>query len=215
MPRAFGEMLFHLAPDEGAVEQHVGAVRGMHRRAVRLERFFRVDHERQRLVIDDNFFGGVFGERAAVGDHRHDPFAGITGLPDRERMAFDERRIEPVHQRIGCGGEFVAGQHIMHARHRQRLGRIDRDDARGRMLRRQHRDMQHAFERDIGDVMAAARDEPAILANPAVGRDEAEGRGIGAHFASTTDWPVCAAGCGVLARRKRSAANCTASMIWP
>ena len=46
--------------------------------------------------------------------------------------------------------------------------------------------MQHAFERDIGDEMAVTGHETAILANPAVGRDKAEGGGIGAHFASTT-----------------------------
>ena len=50
MARAFGEMFFDFAPDEGAVEQHVGAVRGMHRRAVRLQRLFRIQHERQRLI---------------------------------------------------------------------------------------------------------------------------------------------------------------------
>ena len=87
MPRALGEMLFDLAPDEGAVEQHVGAVRRMHRRAVRLQRLFGVDHEGQRLVVDLDLFGGVFGQRAAVGDHGRDPFAGIARLPDRERMA--------------------------------------------------------------------------------------------------------------------------------
>ena len=52
--------------------------------------------------------------------------------------------------------------------------------------------MQHAFERDVGDEMAVAGDEAAILANPAIGRDEAEGCGIGAHFASTTGSSACA-----------------------
>ena len=83
------------------------------------------------------------------------------------------------------------------------------------MLRRQHRDMQHAFERDIGDVAALPRDEAAVFANAAVGGDKAEGGGIGAHFASTTGFSANAAGRGVLATRRRSAANCTASTIWP
>ena len=182
--RAFGEMSVDLAPDEGAVEQHVGTVLGMHRRAVRLKRLFRVQHERQRLVADVDFFGGVLSERAAVGDHGRHPFAGIAGLSDRQRMAFHPRRIEPVHQGIGRGGQFVAGQHIMHARHRERRRGIDRHDARSRMLRRQHRDMQHAFKGDIGDEQAVPRHEAAILAHPAVGGDKAEGSGIGAHFAS-------------------------------
>jgi len=49
-----------------------------------------------------------------------DPFAGIARLPDRERMALDLRRIEPVHQGIGRRRKLLAGQHIVHARHRQR-----------------------------------------------------------------------------------------------
>src|ERR1700730_10086388 len=102
----------------------------------------------------------------------------------------------------------------MDARHRQRRRRIDRNNARGRMLRRQDRHMQHALERHIRHEMAVTCDETAILADAAVGRDKAEGCGVGAHFASTgSPAPWC--GRGVLALRSRSAANCTASMIWP
>ena len=100
--------LLDVAPDEGAVEQHVGAVLGMNRRAVRLQRLLRIHDKRQRLVADADFLGGVLGQRAAVGDHRHDPFAGIACLPDRERIAPDPGRIEPVHQGIGCSAELVA-----------------------------------------------------------------------------------------------------------
>ena len=75
--------------------------------------------------------------------------------------------------------------------------------------------MQQAFERDVGDEVALAGDEAAVLAHPAVGRDKTEGGGIGAHFASTTGFSADAAGRGVLATRRRSAANCTASTIWP
>ena len=187
----------------------------MHRRAVRLQRFFRIQHEGKRLVFDANLFGGVLGERPAFGDHGHDPFAGVTRLPHRERMALDQRRVEAVHQGIGRGRKLFARQHIVHARHRQRRRAIDRDDARGGMRRGHNRDMQHALERDVGDELAAARDEAAILAHPAIGRDEAEGRGIGAHFASTAVWAPLASGRGVLALRNRSAANWTASTIWP
>ena len=90
--------------------------------------------------------------------------------------------------------------------------------------------MQHAFERDVGDEVAMARDEAAVLAHAAIGGDEAEGCGIGAHFASTvvsfaassTPSPerrVRHARADAATRRiglaQRSAANCTASMIWP
>ena len=39
------------------------------------------------------------------------------------------------------------------------------------------RDVQHARQRDIGDEVALAGDEAAILAHAAVGRDEAEACG--------------------------------------
>jgi hypothetical protein len=152
---------------------------------------------------DADLFGGVFGECAGIRDHGNDPFAGITRLPHRERMAPDIRRIEPVHQGTGRGCELVACKHIMHTGHRQRRRGIDRDDARGRMLRRQDRDMQQAFERDVRDEMAVAGDEATILANAPIGRDKAEGRGIGVHFDSTTGSPACVAGRGVLAIRRR------------
>ena len=75
--RARGEILLDLAPDEGAVEQHVGAVRLVHQRAAGVG-LLGVEHERQRLVFDRDRFGGVLGERAAVGHHRRDPFAGVA-----------------------------------------------------------------------------------------------------------------------------------------
>ena len=133
------------------------------------------DDERQRLIDDAQLFGGIFGQRAGIGDNRRDPFAGIARLADRQRKALHMRRIETVHQRVGGTGEFIAGQHVVHARHRQRGGGIDRHDPCGRMLRRQHRDMQHAFERDVGDIAALPGHETAVLADAAIAGDEAEG----------------------------------------
>jgi len=112
-------MFLDLAPDKGPVEQHVGAVRWVHRWTVRPQRFLRIQHKWQRLIDNAHLFSGVFRKRAALSHHGDDPLAGVTRLPHRQWMAFDLRRIEPVHQRIGRSGEFIAGQDIMHARHRQ------------------------------------------------------------------------------------------------
>ena len=98
----------------------------MHRRAVGRIRLLGVDDERQRLVLDVDEFGGVLGERAGVGDDGGDPFARIARLPDRQRIALDVGRIEPVHHRIDGGGEFLARQHIAHAGHRERGAGVDR-----------------------------------------------------------------------------------------
>ena len=73
--RAVGEILLDLTPDEGAIQQHVGAVIGMHERAAGRIGGFAVEHERQRLVIHAHQLGGVFGERARVRHRRRHPFS--------------------------------------------------------------------------------------------------------------------------------------------
>ena len=145
---------------------------GMDRRTRRVQRLFRVDHIRQRLIFDSDLFRGVLGLRAGLGDDCDHPFTGVAHLPDRERKPPHLRRVEPVHQGLGRFGQFLAGQHVVHARHLHRLDRIDRDDPRRRMLRGHQRDMQQAFERDIRDEAALARDEAAVFAHPAIGGDE-------------------------------------------
>ena len=59
--RARGEVLLDVAPDEGAVEQHVGAVRLMDQRAAGVG-LLGVEHERQLLVFDLHRLGGVLGK---------------------------------------------------------------------------------------------------------------------------------------------------------
>ena len=171
--RARGEILLDLAPDEGAVEQHVGAVRLMHQRAAGVG-LVGIEHERQRLVFDGDRLGRVLSERARVGHHRRDPFAGIARHVQRQRIARHVRRIEAGGERVGRAGKLRAFEHVMHARHRQRRGLVDRDDARRRIRARHQRDVLDALRHDIGGEIALADDEAAILAHPAVGRDEAE-----------------------------------------
>ena len=100
--RALGEILLDLAPDEGAIEQHVGAVIRMHDRAARHVGRLAVEHERQRLVFDADHLGGVLGERARVRDHGRDPFPGIARDVDGERAARHVRRIEAGQQGLRC-----------------------------------------------------------------------------------------------------------------
>ena len=174
--RAFGEILLDLAPDEGAIEQHVGAVIGVHERAAGRIGFLAVEHERQRLVIHAHQLGGVLGERARVRDHRRHPFSGIARDIDRERTPRHLRGVEARQQRLGRRGKLAAVEHVVHARHRERLGLVDRDDARGGVRTRHQRDVARARQGDIGGEAALADDEAAVLAHAAVGRDEPERR---------------------------------------
>ena len=57
----------------------------VHRWTARRVGFLAVEHERQRFVIHANQLGGVFGERARIGDDGCHPFAGIARHIDGER----------------------------------------------------------------------------------------------------------------------------------
>ena len=172
--RAVGKILLDLAPDEGAIEQHVGAVIRVHDRAAGRIGGFAVEHERQRLVVHAHQFGGVLGERAGVRDHRRDPFAGIARDVDGERTPRHLRGVEARQQRLRRGGKLAAVEHVVHARHGQRLGLVDRDDARGGMRAGHQRHVARARHGDVGGEAALAHDEAAILAHAAVGRYEPE-----------------------------------------
>ena len=125
----------------------------MHERRSGCQRLLGVDHVRQRFVLDLDQFGGVLGERARVGDHRRDPFAGVAHDVVRQRVARHLRahrrrsRSESVR-----GAEFLAGQHVVHARHRERRVGVDREDARAGVRRGDQRHVLHP-----GSAMSATK----------------------------------------------------------
>ena len=148
----------------------------MHQHGAGLDRLLGVEHEGQLLVIDAHFLRRVLGQRAAVGNDRRDPFAGIARDVGRERPARHIRRFEPVQQRQRGVGEFMAVEHIMHAGHGERRALVDAHDPRRRIGAGDQRDMPHVGQFDIGHEMPLAGDKAAVLAHAAVGRDVAVGR---------------------------------------
>ena len=204
--RSGGESCVDIAPDEAPVEQHIRAVLGMHRDAAGPVGSFRIEHERQLLVLDADFLARVLGQRPRLGHDDGHPLAGIARPPDRQRIALHLGRIDADQQRIGRRRQLAALDHGMDARHGQRLGGIDLDDARAGVGRGQHRGVPRAGRRHVADVGRLAADEPAVLAHPALARDVLECRRLAhAHVP-----PVL-----TLALRKRSAASAMASTIWP
>ena len=141
----------------GAVEQHVGAVARVHQRAGFFHRLFGIEHEGQPLVGDLHLFGGVFGLRAAVGDDRGDPFAGIARDFKRQRPPQHMRRLQAVHQRQRGLGQLAPIEHVMHARHLQRFAGVDADDARVGVGAGDQPDMLGAGEIDVGDERRPCR----------------------------------------------------------
>ena len=203
LARAGGEILVDLAPDEGLVEQHIRAVRLVHQRARPFQRLFGVEHEGQRLVIDFDGFGGVLGQRARIGDHGGDPFAGVARDIERQRPARHFRVIEPGHQRQRSGGQLCAVDDVMHAGHFQRSTFVDALDARGGVRAGHERDMLGIRQIDIGDEISLAGDETPVLAHAAVARNVAVTAGL-VHLVRLR---------GRLTPRMRSAASAIASTI--
>ncbi len=175
----------------------------VHQRGVFFQCTLGVEHEGQRLVLDLDRFGGVFRQRARVGDHRRHPFAGIARDAVSERAARDVGRVEAGEQRVGGFCELGAVEDVMHARHFQRRALVDALDARGCMRAGDERDVARLRQLDIGDEIALAGDETAVLPHAAVRGDETEFFKR-AHSASSV---------GRLTPRMRSAASAIASMI--
>ena len=132
------------------VDAHVGAGLLPDERRAGGGRLRGADHDRQRLVLHPHRLGAVAGGRRRLGDdhgHRlaHEPHAVggqrrvrgdkvLRAVAVRElrlvrvgRNGAVRNRLEPV------GGHVGAGQHGDHARHLERAGHIDTDDARVRM----------------------------------------------------------------------------------
>jgi len=204
MVRAFRKILLDLAPDEAAVEQHIGAVVRMHERAAGGEGRLPVEHEWQPLVVDAHQFRRVLRERTAVGHDGRHPLAGVARHIDGERPALHVRRIEAGDQRLGRRGKLAPIDDGVYAGHAQRLGFVDRDDTRGGIRARHERDVTRPRHGNIRGEPALPRHKTPVLAHPAVGRYEAERlyrRGHG----SVVGW---------FEPRIRSAASAIASTIW-
>ena len=143
----------------------------MHQRLVRLDHLLGVHGGGQRLVLDRDQFRRVLGDMAGFGDDGRDPFPGVSGHSDRKRVPFHVRYIETVIQGSRAGGDLVPGEHVTDARNRQGRRGVDTQDIRARVRARQHRDMKHARQMDVGHELAAPRDEPAVLLRAPLSRN--------------------------------------------
>ncbi len=169
-----GEGLFDRPPDELAAIEQVRAVRQVNERSAGGKCFLRIDHVRQRFVLDFDQFGRILGERARIGDHGRDPFARVANDVPGEREARHLGCVDADRQRIGVRAELLARKNAEHPGRGACRSRIDRDDARARVRRGDERDVLHSRKRDVGDVAPAAGDEARMLLGAALGTDVAE-----------------------------------------
>ena len=89
----------------------------MDERRALLPRLERVEHDRQRLVLDLDQVARVLGDVAVLGDHRGDRLAVVAHLLDRDHVLHDRPGPER-RQRRGPLGHVLARDDRDHARQR-------------------------------------------------------------------------------------------------
>ena len=201
--RILRKVALDLAPGKSPIEEHVRGVLRVHRGTARRVGLLPIEYEWQSLVIHGYPLGRVLGERAGI---RHDgghPFPGVARDIHRQRPALHFRGIEARQQRLRRRGKLVSVQHVMDARHRERIRLVDGGDPRGRIGTTHQRDMPRSRKHHIRGKPAFARDKAPILADAAIGGDITPACRRRAHVALA----------GRLRPRMRSAASATASMI--
>jgi len=155
--------------------------------SARLHGEFRVEHRGQELVVDLKapaaFFGGALGLGHDRGhpltDEAHDivEHVGVVGI---DQMILMRRGGVELARHV------LPGEHGDHAGHRESLVALDRLDARMRVWRAQHLEMQRAFRRHVERVARLAGDDrlgEGIAQAPAAGV-------LSGHFRLNIDDPV-------------------------
>ena len=135
----------------------------------------RIEHRGQKLVLDLEQAAGFFRRGLGLGDAGSDPLAdeahdivehiGVVGV---DQMILVRRR------RVELARHVLPGEHRDHARHGHCLVALDRLDARMRMRRAQHLQMQRAFRRNVERVVRLAGDDrfgERVAQAPAAGLD--------------------------------------------
>ena len=122
----------------------------------------RIGDDRQRRVVDLHRFGAVDGRRARLGEHGGHFLVLEQHLADRQHHLLVEA-VEGRQPAEAGGLEVLAGNHGLHAGHLHRLGDVDALDLGVRVGAPHEREVEHARERQIVDVVALALDEARIF----------------------------------------------------
>jgi len=132
------------------------------------ERLAWIDDGIERLVVHHHARGRVLRRIAVLGDDERHRLADVAHAIGGERplqIALEAgKRGEPDGNRRGDGAEIGRGQHEDDARRSHRRRRVDAGKARVGDGAADDDGVTEIREHDVGDVAAAAREEPEILA---------------------------------------------------
>ncbi len=132
----------------------------------------RIDHGGQRLVVNHDFLGGVFGLRQSIGDHDRNRVADMIGLAGgnrgmrrhlHRRAVFRQHR--PAANQVAelVLGKLRAGEHAGDARHFRRRRGVDVFDLGMRVRRADEIDRRLPRPVDVVGVVAFASDETLVF----------------------------------------------------
>ena len=141
------------------------------------ERFFRIEHRRQRLEIELNQLRRVLGDIAVL---RHDDRNRLADMADfvmgqqrllridelvlHQRRPFAGQRQLRVRHRRQLADKFWPGQHMENAGRRGGARHVDGLDTGVRVRAAHENRMQHMRQFEVGNVLPAAGQEPPVLA---------------------------------------------------
>ena len=145
-------------------------------RSARIQALQRIDGERQFLEIDLDLVDRVLRERLRLGGDREDRLADEHRLVCENRLG--RRRL---------GRDVARAQNAEHARHRERLGRVDVADPRVRHRAQHQPAVNHAFGAEVLGVLSLAGDLAVD-----VGRDEILAQQLVGHRANPPRREHCA-----------------------
>jgi len=150
----------HLTVDIDVYVAALGAAVLMQDGRTRLHRRGGLEHRRQDLVAHLDQPAGALGGGFSLGDHRGHALAGEA------HHIIEDVGVVGINEMVLVGGGAVEparnvlpGEDVDHARHRPRFFLIDGDDARMRVRRAQHLEMQDALDRHVHGVAGAPRDD--------------------------------------------------------
>ena len=111
-----GEGALRVAIREVAHRDFVGLGFGMQERRVVLAGRDRIDHRRERFIVDLHQLGRVLGDIAVLGDDQRHRLADIAHTLDGERP-LPHRRLDRSEERIGQLADLLAGDARPRRRH--------------------------------------------------------------------------------------------------
>ena len=174
--RRLGESLVaFVAVAQAPIERNIARLLVPQHRRARLHRLGRIDHRRQRGVIDLDQIERVLRRGQTIGDHQRDRIADMAHFIRRQQRPAGIEEIGAVavlERRDAFDAAEAGGLHIgagidrEHAGHALCRGHIDAVDRRMRMRRAQESGIGLSRRALVIDIAAAAGDEAHILAPP-------------------------------------------------